>query len=282
MGVLLSVFIGSASAKTGTRSEKWNLEGTWKLSVGYFEFQPSGGCMVKTPTGDVGALKDAPIAISRSNSGYSIQINALVGIKVSGNRFSFTEKVGSNRTEWVGTISQELDQSRRMVVTRISGIETCNNQATLPFTFVREDVAQNTAASKKEPTQKDIDEALKTRGFPASNYPYYEAPNGCSNSPDSNWFNSGTGFKPACDDHDRCYATVGQSKDACDDKFKDDMDKICATGTPVIGCNTAASLYHGAVIEKATCAYAIAQVEARKYQDKVEEFKKEWRQKIGR
>jgi len=137
-------------------------------------------------------------------------------------------------------------------------------------------------SSSKEPTKQDIDKALRKRGFPDSDHPYYEAPNGCSNSPDSNWFSSGTGFKPACDNHDRCYATIGKSKDTCDDNFKKDMDKICATGTPVAGCSTAANLYYGAVIEYGTSAYSTAQEEAKKYQDKVEEFKKEWRQKMGR
>ena len=133
----------------------------------------------------------------------------------------------------------------------------------------------------EEPTKKDIDTALKKRGFPDSDYPYYERPNGCSYSPDSNWFNSGTGFKPACDNHDRCYSTVGKSKRTCDDNFKADMDRICATGTPVTGCSMSANLYYS-IVNQGAWFYTTAQEEAKKYQVEVEKFKKEWRQKIGR
>lgn len=118
--------------------------------------------------------------------------------------------------------------------------------------------------SRQGKSPEDVNRAMRDR-FPSSAFPYYEAPNGCSNSPDSNWFNSGTGFKPACDNHDRCYATVGTSKDTCDDNFKKDMDRICATGTPVTGCSTAANLYYGAVIEHGTSAYTTAQNQQREY-----------------
>lgn len=137
--------------------------------------------------------------------------------------------------------------------------------------------------SSKEPTKKDIDTALMKRGFPKSDYPYYEAPNGCTFSPDSNWFNSGTGFKPACDNHDRCYETVGKSKEACDNTFKADMDKICATGTPVTGCSATATSYYKIVANiSASLFYSSSQTEAKKYQVKVEEFKKEWKQNMVR
>ncbi len=119
-------------------------------------------------------------------------------------------------------------------------------------------------ASKRGKSPEDVNRAMRDR-FPSSAFPYYEAPNGCSNSPDSNWFNSGTGFKPACDNHDRCYATVGKSKDTCDDNFKNDMDRICATVTPVTGCSTAANLYYGAVIKYGTSAYTTAQKQQREY-----------------
>jgi hypothetical protein len=118
--------------------------------------------------------------------------------------------------------------------------------------------------SRQGKSPEDVNRAMRDR-FPSSAFPYYEAPNGCSNSPDSNWFNSGTGFKPACDNHDRCYATVGTSKDTCDDNFKNDMDRICATGTPVTGCSTAAKLYYGAVIEYGTSPHTSAQSQQREY-----------------
>lgn len=182
---------------------------------------------------------------------------------------------GGFTTEAVGTISADGNTVTGEVLCR--GVR---GSATARGTFIW--TRKNFKELTEEPTKKDIDAALKKRGFPDSDYPYYERPNGCSNSPDSNWFNSGTGFKPACDNHDRCYSTVGKSKRTCDDNFKADMDKICATGTPVIGCSRAATLYYRAVVKHGASAYTTAQKEAKKYQVEVEKFKKEWRQKIGR
>jgi hypothetical protein len=132
--------MGTANAQTASRSEEWNLEGTWKLNVGIFNFQQGGGCIVTIPTGDARAVfKYTPITISRHDSGYGVQVNTPAEIQVSGNRFVLVEKLGNNTLEWVGTISREVDKPRGKIVTRISGTETCNNQATLPFTFLKED-----------------------------------------------------------------------------------------------------------------------------------------------
>lgn len=134
--------------------------------------------------------------------------------------------------------------------------------------------------SSKEPTKKDIDTAMMKKGFPKSDYPYYEGPNGCTRVLSSGGiFGNGTGFKPACDNHDRCYSTVGKPKSVCDDIFKAEMDKICATGTPVIGCSTLATAYYKGVANSslAASAYTTAQTEAKTYQAKVEEFRKAWK-----
>lgn len=132
------------------------------------------------------------------------------------------------------------------------------------------------------PTKAEIDAALKTRGFEDSNYPYYEQPNGCSNSPDSNWFNSGTGFKPACDQHDRCYMTFGNSKKDCDDTFLKQMQDICSSGTPVKGCDLAADFYAWAVGKFGGGAYQEAQKQANKYNAAVRQFRAEWRRDRGK
>jgi Group XII secretory phospholipase A2 precursor (PLA2G12) len=118
--------------------------------------------------------------------------------------------------------------------------------------------------SKKGKSSEDVNRAMKSN-FPQSAFPYYEGPNGCSNSPDSNWLNSGTGFKPACNTHDICYTTVGNTKDMCDQNFKNDMDRICATGTPVTGCSASARLYYNAVVSFGGDAYKTAQSQQRKY-----------------
>jgi Group XII secretory phospholipase A2 precursor (PLA2G12) len=118
--------------------------------------------------------------------------------------------------------------------------------------------------SRQGKSLEDVNRAMRDR-FPSSDFPYYEGPNGCSYSPDSNWFNSGSGFKSACDTHDRCYATIRKSKDTCDDNFKNDMDRICAVGVPGDACRTAAKLYYGAVIQHGSSAYATAQKQQREY-----------------
>ena len=71
LGVPSRDILGLASAQTATSSEKWNLEGTWQLSVGYFQPYQDGRCVVKIPTGGAGAI-NSPIAISKSASGYSV------------------------------------------------------------------------------------------------------------------------------------------------------------------------------------------------------------------
>jgi hypothetical protein len=76
--------MGSASVQTATRSEEWNLEGTWNLSVGYFNLTSDGRCTVKIPTGGAGVI-NGPIAISKSASGYSVRVNIPAEIRVSGN-----------------------------------------------------------------------------------------------------------------------------------------------------------------------------------------------------
>ena len=43
------------------------------------------------------------------------------------------------------------------------------------------------------------------------------------------------------------------------------MDRVCATGTPVNGCSTAANLYYRAVIKYGTSAYTTAQKQQREY-----------------
>ncbi|MBN2125142.1 MAG: hypothetical protein JW821_12665 [Deltaproteobacteria bacterium] len=39
-------------------------------------------------------------------------------------------------------------------------------------------------------------------------------------------------FRPACDNHDRCYHSCGCTKDECDNAFKNQMDDICERNYP--------------------------------------------------
>lgn len=52
-------------------------------------------------------------------------------------------------------------------------------------------------------------------------------------------------FRSACDGHDICYATDGQTKGACDTAFLEDMAGIC--GTTDAACLTMSGIYSGGV-----------------------------------
>jgi len=132
-----------AGNQTVALGENWNLEGTWQLTVGYFNLPQNGQCTVKIPTGSVGGV-NRPVIISKKGSGYNVNVNVPAEISVSGNQAVFIEELQYGKLEWVGTISQKVDPASKKQFTTISGTETCKGgQATLPFTFVREDIAQN-------------------------------------------------------------------------------------------------------------------------------------------
>ncbi len=61
-----------------------------------------------------------------------------------------------------------------------------------------------------------------------------------------------TRFKNACDQHDICYATAGQTKASCDVQFKSDMDRICGLD---LTCRDIATLYAGAVLVGGQSSY---------------------------
>lgn len=133
----LSIFAEIASSQTSPQN--WNLGGTWKLSVGIFNLESNGSCTVKIPTGGSGSTYiEKPILLTKTGSGYSVSINVPAEIKVSGNRAMFVERVQYGSLKWEGTLSNKVDLDRGRVVTEFSGKETCNGQATLPFTFKKE------------------------------------------------------------------------------------------------------------------------------------------------
>lgn len=133
----LSIFAEIASSQTSPQN--WNLAGTWKLSVGIFNLESNGNCTVKIPTGGSGSRYiEKPILLTKTGSGYSVSVNVPAEIQVSGNRAIFVERVQYGSLKWEGTLSNKVDLDRGRVVTEFSGKETCNGQATLPFTFKKE------------------------------------------------------------------------------------------------------------------------------------------------
>ena len=78
--------------------------------------------------------------------------------------------------------------------------------------------------TKRGISPEQVNRALKDK-FPNSNFPYYEPVNGCSNRrADIGWNKV---FEDACNNHDRCYTTVGELKLNCDDLLLIEMAKIC-------------------------------------------------------
>ena len=76
-------------------------------------------------------------------------------------------------------------------------------------------------------------------------------------------------FRVACNEHDECYDTLGESKADCDRAFHRRMLDICARdhntilGRPLkIACNGRADAYHRAVVEGGQSAYDAAQAAA--------------------
>jgi RHS repeat-associated protein len=65
-------------------------------------------------------------------------------------------------------------------------------------------------------------------------------------------------FSSACSIHDRCYGTLGKTKEACDNAFLANMLSGCSNDV----CRWAAELYHGAVIAYGDQAYKDGQREA--------------------
>ena len=94
---------------------------------------------------------------------------------------------------------------------------------------------------------------------------------------------TGVDFRPSCDNHDRCYGTLGQSRQQCDNKFRNALRARCESellgspsgiiGTVVTGgsalgaCYSTAEIYYRGVRERGGTAYHSAQRHAREEQN---------------
>jgi hypothetical protein len=81
---------------------------------------------------------------------------------------------------------------------------------------------------------------------------------------------TGANFKPACDNHDRCYGELNQSKDLCDRRFHNELLDECGRTFKTIvtrplraSCNGVADTYYSAVSTKGGRAYRESQTHAR-------------------
>lgn len=73
-------------------------------------------------------------------------------------------------------------------------------------------------------------------------------------------------FNPACENHDKCYDTCGNSKEHCDDVFRNEMHDACHSAYSRWWqavdrrlCKEAANTYHSAVNRMGGDAYRAAQ-----------------------
>lgn len=89
----------------------------------------------------------------------------------------------------------------------------------------------------------------------------------------------GVDFRPVCDDHDRCYGTLGQSRERCDNAFRSGLrakcekellrsaggllDTVVTGGQALNRCYDIAKIYYQAVRERGGTAYSKAQDHAR-------------------
>lgn len=139
------------------------------------------------------------------------------------------------------------------------------------------------------PSKAEIDNYAKAHGFPNSDYPYYERTNRCGGE---GW--SGTAvrdswgkvsFGDTCDNHDRCYMTLGSDLNACDDNFYKDARASCERDSyfrdPIFkkkvpdpatlsACYPIATSYYSAVRAVGWKWHQGAQQKAKRYNDVVQ------------
>ena len=92
-------------------------------------------------------------------------------------------------------------------------------------------------------------------------------PNGCGpeggpSVPDNPTGCEDTSFLDACNAHDTCYGTCGNSRAGCDSNFLDDMLEVCMGSSCAYACSQAAYAYYGAVNNWGPSAWESAQVSA--------------------
>jgi hypothetical protein len=119
--------------------------------------------------------------------------------------------------------------------------------------------------------------------FPRAGDGFAQRPDGCSSwgdNPDQvrdSW--GSANFGGVCDDHDRCYYTIGANVDACNDNFCGGLRKSCRNAycKKILGqrvcepvtygtCTAIAETYCAAVRSRAASVYAAAQDKQKSYE----------------
>jgi hypothetical protein len=83
---------------------------------------------------------------------------------------------------------------------------------------------------RADPVQADVNGIPSNAQFPKAEYPYSQAPDGCSGwqSPKEvrdNW--GPVSFTGACNTHDKCYYTLGSNWNTCNGRFYSDLRAAC-------------------------------------------------------
>ena len=78
----------------------------------------------------------------------------------------------------------------------------------------------------------DVDGIPHNRDFDTAQYPYAQAPDGCSswNSDHPEWMKDTWGpvnFSGGCNTHDKCYYTLGSNWQSCNERFYSDLRAAC-------------------------------------------------------
>jgi hypothetical protein len=141
------------------------------------------------------------------------------------------------------------------------------------------------------PNKAEIDNYAKANGFPRSDYPYYENVNGCGGE---GWSETAVrdsygkvSFHEACNNHDRCYMTLGSDLNACDDNFYKDLRASCERDSYIrdpffdtkipdpatlSACYRIATTYYGSVRAVGWNWHNGAQKKSKEYKNLVQNF----------
>ncbi|MBG1265252.1 hypothetical protein [Nostoc sp. WHI] len=76
----------------------------------------------------------------------------------------------------------------------------------------------------------DVEGIPSNQDFPNAQYPYAQAPDGCSGWQNARQVRDTWGpvnFTGACDTHDKCYYTLGSNWNTCNERFYSDLRAAC-------------------------------------------------------